>query len=518
MKKKLAIVGAGEAALPIINKAKEMNINTIAFGCEDSICKNLVDIFIEKSIFDIDSLEFECKKYNVDGIIASSEITTESTAYLAKRLGLPGNRCEEGFFARNKFLMRKSVDDLKTIKQPKYYLYNGEEIKKFPVMVKAVDSCSKRGITLVNNISEFYDAIEKAKHLSSDNTVLIEEYLEGGREYSIECLADKNGMHVIQITEKITSGPPNFTEIAHHQPADITTECKQKIHVAVDLILDKLGIVCGMAHLEIKIIDGDLYFIEVGARAGGDHIADTLTILSTDYDYYRGAIHASLGILETPVVNNISCSGIIFHCEENKKFKNIFDKAKTAKWCVKDTTKNNDFKKVSGNAQAIESGYIIYNTDHKIGLQENLKSEIVNNRKDAYELIWNHYKEIGRKLTDAELDIGIKKFLEMSIFIALINNDKIIASLVLYCNNQESLEAYICNVHVLEYYRSNGLSKIILEKAIEVAVNNQFRTIKLHVDIDNNVAINLYKKYNFVDEKIIYTDSVRQIEMIKKLF
>ena len=49
MSKVLAIVGAGEAALPIICKAQEMEIKTIAFGENDSLAKDLVDEFFNIS-------------------------------------------------------------------------------------------------------------------------------------------------------------------------------------------------------------------------------------------------------------------------------------------------------------------------------------------------------------------------------------------------------------------------------------------------------------------------------------
>ena len=155
MKKVLAIVGAGEAAIPIINKAIEMGIITVAFGESNSMAKEMADVFIEKSIFDIEGMREECQKHHVNGVIASSEITTESAALLAYKLGLPGNRCNNGFFARNKYFMRELVKNAQYVKQPHYFLYRNEKVDTFPVMVKAVDACGKRGIALVKNEKNF---------------------------------------------------------------------------------------------------------------------------------------------------------------------------------------------------------------------------------------------------------------------------------------------------------------------------------------------------------------------------
>ncbi|MBQ3190972.1 MAG: ATP-grasp domain-containing protein [Bacteroides sp] len=362
----IAIVGAGEAAMPIINKAKELNIETLAFGRLDSIAKEKVTYFIEENDFDIDFMAQKCIEYNVSGIIASSEITTEATAKLAHKLGLPGNNIENGFAGRNKYLMRCKVANVKSIKQPRFELYDPNKEYSFPIVVKAPESCGKQGISLANNQKEFIDSVKLAKSCSSNGIILIEEYLKGGKEYSIECISNKDNHIIVQYTEKESSGPPHFVETAHHQPADLSKEMKERIVIAVNEVLDVLGLNCGMAHLELKIIDDEIYFIEVGARAGGDHIGDTLTLLSTDFDYFKAAIECSLGTFIPTKINNTSHSGIYFHSKWNEGLTDLFQYSSSAEWCVKNTITNDDFVCATTNVESAESGYFIYCSDHKI--------------------------------------------------------------------------------------------------------------------------------------------------------
>ena len=148
VKDTIAVIGAGLGALPILQKAREINVHTISFGHKDSLAKDLADIFIESDIFDYEFIISECKKNNVNGIIASSEITTEATAIIADKLGLPGNDVKNGFSARSKYIMREKVSTLETVRQPKYSLYNENDIYTFPVVVKAIDSCGKKGICI----------------------------------------------------------------------------------------------------------------------------------------------------------------------------------------------------------------------------------------------------------------------------------------------------------------------------------------------------------------------------------
>lgn len=140
----IAVIGAGLGALPILRKAKEINIETIAFGGVDSLAKDVADIFVVADIFDYEFIISECIKHNIKGIIASSEITTEVAAIIADKLNLPGNDISNGFAARSKFIMRERVSTLDTIRQPKYSLYKEGDTYKFPVVVKSLDSCGKK--------------------------------------------------------------------------------------------------------------------------------------------------------------------------------------------------------------------------------------------------------------------------------------------------------------------------------------------------------------------------------------
>ena len=365
--KRIAVIGAGEGALPIIKAAKEMGVTTVAYGRNDSLAKNQVDIFVEENNFDIQFIADSCREMNVNGVMPSSELSTEVAARVAHKAGLLGNDVEHGFGGKNKYFMRTKVAGLSSVRQPKFQLYEDGQGISFPVVVKSVDACGKRGVSIAFNEENLKQAVQQSRENSSDGSALVEEYLKGGQEYSIECLSYGKGKHqVIQYTEKESAGPPHFVEIAHHQPANLSNEMKARIDKAAWDILEVLGLNCGMAHLEIKIIDYEIYFIEVGARGGGDHISDTLTPLSTGFDYYKAAIECHLGIYQPTSITHKAYTGIYFHSKQNERLKPLFEQAKTADWCIKNTVVDDEFAEANGNVGASNSGYIIYCTDHRI--------------------------------------------------------------------------------------------------------------------------------------------------------
>lgn len=369
--KTLAVIGAGEGGMPILEKARTLDyVRTLVFGMADSIGRRLADEFVELDIHEIDKIVESCRERNVDGIIATSEATTEITAIVANRLGLSGNDVSEGFAAKNKYIMRTRLTGLKTVMQPRFALYKEGDEYVYPIMVKAVDSCGKQGIMLANSKEDMDKALAYARKYSSNEQVLVEEYIAGGSEYSLECLAG-NGLHeVIQITDKENYGPPHFTETGHHQPAALTPAMRHKVVEAACDIMKALGINNGMAHLELKVVDEKIYFIEVGARGGGGHISDHLVANSTDFDYIKAAIDCCLGIYEHQDVHDVANAGIYFRCSHNKHLKPLFDQAKTASWCISYLANTEGFPLVCNSSERSSAGHIAYRSDHRITLND----------------------------------------------------------------------------------------------------------------------------------------------------
>ncbi|MFQ6931197.1 MAG: GNAT family N-acetyltransferase [Eubacterium sp.] len=67
---------------------------------------------------------------------------------------------------------------------------------------------------------------------------------------------------------------------------------------------------------------------------------------------------------------------------------------------------------------------------------------------------------------------------------------------------------------MLKEYRGNGLSKLILKEAIDKCIENKFELIRLHVAKNNNIAINLYKQYGFVESGYEENDVIEMTKLI----
>ena len=141
----------------------------------------------------------------------------------------------------------------------------------------------------------------------------MEEYLDGP-EVSVEVMVVDGKVHILQITDKITTGAPHFVEMGHTQPSQLPSETQQQIREVADIACKSLGIDKGPAHVEMKVTSRGPVMIELGARMGGDNITTHLVPLSTGIDMVKATIMIALGE-EPDIIPTLHCSSAIRYFE-----------------------------------------------------------------------------------------------------------------------------------------------------------------------------------------------------------
>lgn len=354
---KLAIIGSGRMAWIVSKNAHEMGIETHCFSnVEPEYIHEEVDVFHNISIFDKDSIVEICRRESVSGVIATTELTVAIAAYIAEKLGTPGIPYQNALYITDKFRNRIVCREVKELEQPAFYrIYTKEELCSvtcsYPLIVKPTGKGGKKGITVVHTPEKLLNAYFFAKEISGDAPVIIEQFISGGQEYSVESLSC-NGMHyIIQVTEKISSGPPHCVELGHHQPAAISDEMKDRIRIAVSKGLSAIGVDNTTCHTEIKIVEGKIYLIEFNARPGGDHIAWPLTELSTGYNIIKGAISIATNTFTAVDYSSFedNYAGVYFVTKQSAHLKDVFDECEKYPWCYKKNLVSHDLEELQHN-------------------------------------------------------------------------------------------------------------------------------------------------------------------------
>lgn len=332
--KKIMILGASILQLPAILKAKKMGLEVIAVDMDkDAIGFKYADICLEISTIDIPRVLEAAKHYNIDGIMTlASDMPMRTVARVCTELNLPGINEETAVRATNKATMREClyrfnvpIPQFYRVKDMDKYLEAVSKIEGKKI-IKPADNSGSRGVYLLCDDSDSESkryAFEYSKQYSRNGEIVVEEYMEGP-EVSVEALSIDGSVHVIAITDKMTTGAPNFVEMGHSQPSRLSEKIKKDIENVAIKAIKSIGIKNGPSHTEIIVTKSGAKIVEIGARLGGDNITTHLVPLSTGVDLVKSCIQIALGY--APDLNNREekASAIRYLEIENGRISEIF--------------------------------------------------------------------------------------------------------------------------------------------------------------------------------------------------
>lgn len=371
--KKLAIIGGGNAASYFADACAHLGVESHCFSLADGAgeTKDKVDCFYDINIFEKGRILDICRDRGIDGVVATTELTIAVAAYLSEQLGLVGNPLSVSEVITNKYRNRQKIKGLQLLRSPKYIeVQSLVDIQQsdlhYPMILKPLNLGGKRGIVVVPDAAHLPEAFAYAVDSvrREPKVVIAEEFIEGGREYSVESLTCKGVHTVIQITEKESSGAPHCVELAHHQPANLSRKMWEKVVLAVSEGLSAIGLETGPCHTEIKIVGEDIYLIEFNARPGGDGIAWPLTQLSTGFPYMEAMVQVALGETLDIDVSKFErhYAGLYYVTQQNAFLKPLFDRCEQYDWCWRKHFVSEELSELKNNG--------LYHTNHFIYLSE----------------------------------------------------------------------------------------------------------------------------------------------------
>lgn len=331
--KKILVLGASYLQADFVDTAVKSGHKVFVLDRDaEAYLRNREDInFVNIDISNEEEVNAFFVEQKCDIIVSPvTEIGNVVAAEVARRNNVRYNSPETVLASTDKKEMRK--------------LLNGSglsEIKSFPVnedlkfpkelglpfIVKPRVNSASRGVSLVQNESDFKRAINYALNYSdSINDILIEEYIEG-IQYSIETVSFKGRHYVVAVTREVLSGPPYFMERMNIIDAEENHELYSKMASFAKKILDVINVLVGPCHIEIKIQEDAIYLIEVATRSG--LLRDKLIKTAGGEDYSKLILNSYLGIelkdtIAFPSTN--SFLGIIAHKEDLIKYKQAKEK------------------------------------------------------------------------------------------------------------------------------------------------------------------------------------------------
>lgn len=306
--KKIMILGASILQLPAIKKAKEMGLQVVVVDMNPNAVGFEIKGIEKEIISTIDTPKIvdAARRHEIDGIMTlATDMPMQTVAVVSKELNLVGISSDTALKATNKAEMRTALKE-HNVPVPMFFKVSTKDeciaaVRKivcagYRCIIKPADNSGSRGIDLLKDYKTetIEEAYEYSKQSSRSGDLMVEEYMEG-KEVSVETLSVNGECHIIQITDKMTTGEPYFVEMGHSQPSGHSVEMKKRIAEVAIAANHAIGIENGPSHTEIKITKDGPKIVELGARLGGDNITTFLTPLSTGVDMVECCIKIALG-------------------------------------------------------------------------------------------------------------------------------------------------------------------------------------------------------------------------------
>ncbi len=184
--KKLLILGANPETAGLVKKANELGIYTIVTDYNpDAYAKQFASLALNIDANDLDALYEYVIEEKIDGILVGvAEALLPTYQKLCKKLGFP---CYaeldilELMSDKKQFKDICRKHDVPVVEEYQVDFSNNHAVSqvKLPVVVKPVDSCSSKGISVCKTEQELLCGIEKALSFSKSKQLLIEKYMTG---------------------------------------------------------------------------------------------------------------------------------------------------------------------------------------------------------------------------------------------------------------------------------------------------------------------------------------------------
>lgn len=294
------------------------------------ICGVRLSEYQQSEVFIDEAAEWH-KEIKFDVVVPGMEYAVKGAYKLAQKLGLniPGDKVGETF--TDKYKLRNACKTI-GIPQPRFIKVNGiDDIRHFyngsPIIIKPANRRSSVGVVKIERLEDITSGWEESSRADEGNRTvsrdlkwgyLAEDYMDG-YEVSVETLVYSGKAVFHNITYKDTIGGRYFAEVGHIVPAQISSEDKDKLLKAKELLIEGLNINAGLFHSEWKVTSEGPKLIECAARAPGDKIPD-LIYEAYGFNLYTAFIDVLMGKVPKISNNNKFITSIRYFTPGSGKF------------------------------------------------------------------------------------------------------------------------------------------------------------------------------------------------------
>lgn len=274
--KKILILGGTAPCVHVTRFAKEMGAYVYVADekTEKGPAKQLADEAVVISTNDYETLLAFIKEKRIDGVLTGpGEFNIVNAMTVSKMAGLPFYCTKEQWdICQDKRHFKDFCKQYGLPGVPEYSVNDVLTENDFPVIVKPVDGCSSRGISICRNQEEYAKAKEAALAASKAGKILVEKYVEnGGVTIDAKYVVVDGRFHLEAIGDRHVLNGGLITAISFY-PSKYRKAFLEQVNPYVEKAFTSIGLKNGAFFFQ-AIPDGDkIYIYEMGLRVSGGMI------------------------------------------------------------------------------------------------------------------------------------------------------------------------------------------------------------------------------------------------------
>lgn len=341
-KRTILMLGGSRQQVIAIETAKRLGLRTVL--CDylpDNPGQYAADVFYLKSTTDLEEMLEVAKAEHAEGILAySSDPAARTAAYVAERLGLPTNPLAsvDTLSVKHVFRRHLSIHGFPCPKSAPFPvgsssadLVEATREMTYPVVLKPTDSSGSKGVCIIEEPDERLaaDAIRRAGEHSRNGILVLEEYIEstfprviGGDVFVADGEVRFWGLMSCLRDERLGGLVP----VGERHPSGMTEAQRAAVKEQIQRLVDSLDIRFGELNVEMIIGRDDVpYFLELGARAGGNMIPVQLSDIS-GIDLVEANVRYAMGDSSMDVSfdgNDVANATYVLHAESAGVFAGV---------------------------------------------------------------------------------------------------------------------------------------------------------------------------------------------------
>jgi biotin carboxylase len=304
--KKIMLLGGIHYLLPVIKAAHEQGYYVItADYLPDNVAHQYSDEYCNVNIIDKEAVLQAAKALNIDGIISFGvDPGVVSAAYVQEQMGLPQMGPYESVrILQNKDLFRAFLKE-HGFNVPNARSYTSKEIAlsdtdwfSYPMIVKPTDSAGSKGVTRIDSLEEYADAVDYAFEKSISGTIIVEEFID-----KVGCSSDTDSFLLNGELKFISFNAQRFDENAAnpYTPAAFSwpstfAEHEEYLRSELQRLLSLLNMKTSVFNIETRVAsNGKPYIMECTPRGGGNRLCEMLRY-ATGVDLITAQVRAAVG-------------------------------------------------------------------------------------------------------------------------------------------------------------------------------------------------------------------------------